>query len=103
VRNIYKKNIKPVSLFLVPAGNGSGCLTNTSPNLTTLAKSISVYLSAPTFHAYGNTKQTSVTFGMGNRHRKELYEYNVQLVLVVSAIGLQEAGIKIPKFVTNEE
>ena len=40
---------------------------------------------------------------MGNLRRKELYVYNVQLVLVVSAIGLHEAEIKMPKFFTNEE
>jgi len=42
-----ENNIKPFSIFLVPAGVGNGCLPNTSPNLTSSSKSISVSLSAP--------------------------------------------------------
>jgi hypothetical protein len=89
-----ENNTKPVSILLVPAGIGSGCLPNRSPNLTASAKSISVYLLAPTFHTYGNAKPTSITL-------TDLYECNVQAVHVASAIGLYEAEIKIPKFFTS--
>jgi len=65
-----ENNIKPVTIFLVSDEIGSGYLPNTSPNLTSSAKSISVYLLAPTFHTYGNAKQTSIAFVMGNLHLK---------------------------------
>jgi hypothetical protein len=71
-----ENSIKPVSI-IVSAGNGTGCLPNTNPNVTASAKSVSVYLSASTFHTYRNAKGISVTFSMGNLQRKELCKSKV--------------------------
>jgi len=67
---VKENNIKPVSIFLVSAEIGSGYLPNTSPNLTSSANSISVYLLAPMSHTYGNAKQTSIAVVTGNLHLK---------------------------------
>jgi hypothetical protein len=69
-------SIKTVSIIVL-AGIGSGCLPNTSPNVSASAKSISIYLSASTFHTYKNAKQISIAFSIGGLHRKELCESNV--------------------------
>jgi hypothetical protein len=96
-----ENNIKLVSIFLVPADNGSGCLSNTSPNLTSSAKSISVDLLAPAINKNGNAKQTSIAFVTGNLHLKELCECSVQVGRIAPAIGIHKAEIKMPKFLTN--